>query len=431
MNYYHFHMSRIGASHIARNLPCQDASFSDEYRGTMIAVTADGHGNRRHFRSHKGAEIACRIAADRIKEFLDSNSDDGSVSMVFEDDQIQLLKQNISISWFRAVMEDYDSNPWTDEELEEEKQLLNAIQFERLKLGIDATLAYGSTLCAVFFNEYGWVAIQLGDGAFVHIAQNGQYSWPMPKSFLNEGNRTASLCLNDPMVDFRHCSGTDLPAGLFVYTDGIEKVFPPQGKEVTSLLHWIWNNGRANRDEGLDNLSRTLDLLTQKSPIGDDIGIAGMIDCDAPDLVPVLSFYQQKQELENQKALIDNLEKTIAYHKQQLKQSMKSKNNSRSDIIERLDGIIKREEEELEKLFAGYDVLLQALPPEETEIYKINRANNHDESVPRQKNDDLQCQTKKKDDDKVNNRLFDDDFEVNCKNASDEVIGFFNSLLRK
>ena len=420
MNYYHFHMSRIGASHIARNLPCQDASFSDEYRGTMIAVTADGHGNRRHFRSHKGAEIACRIAADRIKEFLDSNSDDGSVSMVFEDDQIQLLKQNISISWFRAVMEDYDSNPWTDEELEEEKQLLNAIQFERLKLGIDATLAYGSTLCAVFFNEYGWVAIQLGDGAFVHIAQNGQYSWPMPKSYLNEGNRTASLCLNDPMVDFRHCHGSDLPAGLFVYTDGIEKVFPPQGKEVTSLLHWIWKNERANKDEGKDNLSRTLDQLTQKSPIGDDIGIAGIVDCDAPDIVPILSLYQKKQELENQKALIDNLEKTIAYHKQQLRQSMKSKNNSRSDIIERLDGIIKREEEELEKLFAGYDVLLQALPPEETEIYKTNRTNNYDDSVPGQKNDD-----------KDNNRLPDDDFEDDCKNASNEVIGFFNSLLRK
>ena len=99
---------------------------------------------------------------------------------------------------------------------------------------------------------------------------------------------------------------------------------------------------------------------------------------------------------------------------------MKSKNNSRSDIIERLDGIIKREEEELEKLFAGYDVLLQALPPEETEIYKTNRTNNYDDSVPGQKNDD-----------KDNNRLPDDDFEDDCKNASNEVIGFFNSLLRK
>ena len=81
MNYYPFDMSRRGASHIARNLPCQDASFSEEYKGTMIAITADGHGNRRHFRSQKGAQIACRIAADRIKEFLDSNSDDESVTM--------------------------------------------------------------------------------------------------------------------------------------------------------------------------------------------------------------------------------------------------------------------------------------------------------------------------------------------------------------
>lgn len=431
MNYYHFDMKCRGASHIARNLPCQDASYSEEYRGTMIAVTADGHGNRRHFRSQKGAEIACRIAVDRIKEYLDTNSNAESVTMEFEDDQIQLLKQNISISWFQAVMEDYNSNPWTDEELEEEKPLLTAIQFERLKLGIDATLAYGSTLCAVFLNERGWIAVQLGDGAFVHIAQNGQYSWPMPKSFLNEGNRTASLCLNDPLVDFRHCYGTDLPAGLLVFTDGIEKVFPPQGKEVTSLLHWIWNNGRVNKDEGKDSLSRTLDLLTQKSSIGDDIGIAGIIDCDAPDIVPVLSFYQQKQELENQKALIDNLEKTIDYHKQQLRQIMRSKNNSRSDVAEQLEGIIKREEEELEKLLAGYDVLIKVLPPEDAELYKINRTNKNNEATPGRENDILQCKTKEKDDDKDNNRLFDDDFEDDFKDASNEVIGFFNSLLRK
>ena len=47
-----------GAAHELTGLPLQDAVGSREIHGGLALAVADGHGNRRHFRSARGAELA-------------------------------------------------------------------------------------------------------------------------------------------------------------------------------------------------------------------------------------------------------------------------------------------------------------------------------------------------------------------------------------
>lgn len=340
MGYRPFHLSRTGAAHIRRELTCQDASASEVYKNAHIAVVADGHGSRRHFRSDRGSAIACRIALVEIRTFLDNGEQDERPM----DNRLTALKQAICDAWIAAVREDYAVEPWTEDELNEERKILTEEQFGALIDGSDVPVAYGSTLCAVVTHDGGWAAIQLGDGCFVRVGTDGIYDWPMPESMVNEGNRTASLCMWEPMRDFRHCWGTDHPAGLLVYTDGIEKTFPAQGKEVTSLLHWIWRNEYRGAAEREDNLARTLDMLTQRSVIGDDVSVAGIVDTEAEDKEPIHSPTQLRKELDRLAAQIEEIEGTIRYNEERIRAVCKDDEDTRPSATEQLRNVIERKQ---------------------------------------------------------------------------------------
>lgn len=367
MSYQPFHVSRIGAAHIRRQLPCQDASASEIYRDACIAVVADGHGSRRHFRSERGSAIACQVALEQIHIFLDAcETDDRPM-----DERLTELKRAICDAWLAAVRSDCEADPWTEAELDEEQKILSEAQFEALTDGTDAPIAYGSTLCAVFMRDGAWAAVQLGDGCFVHIGTDGLYEWPMPESMVNEGNRTASLCMREPMRDFRHCWGMDRPAGLLVYSDGIEKTFPPEGKEVISLLHWIWRNERGGASERAENLARTLDMLTQRSPIGDDVSIAGLVDSEAEDMEPVPGQGQLRQELERLNAQIAEIESTIQYNKQRLRVARENEGDVQSGAVEQLQSIIERKQASAAALHERAAELRRALGEPEIEEPEI------------------------------------------------------------
>lgn len=72
-NYYVFNKTVRGYSHITRNKPCEDSSFSytspdGQY---SIAIVADGHGSNSCFRSKKGSEAAAKAAFEALKKFGD------------------------------------------------------------------------------------------------------------------------------------------------------------------------------------------------------------------------------------------------------------------------------------------------------------------------------------------------------------------------
>ena len=356
-----FHMSRIGAAHIRRELPCQDVSSSETYHDGYIAVVADGHGSRRHFRSDRGAAIACRVALENIRAFLD----EGQWNESAMEERLTELKLAICRDWDEAVRADYENAPWTEAELEEERALLHEEQLTALLEGGDTPVAYGTTLCAAFLCDSGWAAIQLGDGCFVRVGLDGAYDWLMPESRVNEGNRTASLCMREPMSDFRHCWGTDRPAALLVFTDGIEKPFPPQGREIMSLLHWIWRNACTDMPEREENLARTLDTLTRRSSIGDDVSVAGIVDPGSEDNEPLTGVNQRRMELARLEAQLAEFMSTIQFNEQRLRKACRNVNDIRSGAVDQLQNVIDRKRAAAGELLESVNALRAelGLPP--------------------------------------------------------------------
>ena len=351
-----FHCTRIGASHIKKGLPCQDVSASGEICGRSVAVVADGHGSRRHFRSDRGAEIACQTVLREVGALLSAPS----LAECTAETQLLTLRQNICRAWSAAVLEDLRRDPWTEAELAEAAGLLSEEEYACLTREDGSTVPYGSTVCAVIAGPDGWAAIQLGDGAFVKISADGAYSWPMPASLVNEGHLTASLCMEDPMADFRACMGGDHPAGLIVYTDGIEKVLPSGTREVTSLLHWIWRDMRAHPET--ENLAGTLDMLTQRSRIGDDLSVAGIVDLQAPDHTPQYGLLQRDLDHQRRLLRIQEIESTIAYSRKRLVRLRLEYYSQYADpdaqrrtreLTAQLETILSRRERELKELKEG------------------------------------------------------------------------------
>lgn len=308
-----FHCSRVGAAHVRFGLPCQDYSANGEYHGWHMAVVADGHGSRRHFRSQTGARIACDVALEALRGMID----DGELQVTTDETMIQ-LKRHICDAWREAVLADYGQNPWTEAELTEISPLLKPEQMGRLLRGEDAPVAYGTTVCAAWAGEAGWGAVQLGDGSVVHISREGGYDWPMPPSLVNQGNKTASLCMSDPMWDFRHCWGSDNPAGLLLCTDGIDKTFPPQSPGIISFMHWVWNNERVGEPDSQENLEGTLDMFTGRSASGDDVSVAGIVDRDAPEAQPHSDEAQRLMLLNRLRARITEIDSTVEFNVKRL-----------------------------------------------------------------------------------------------------------------
>ena len=56
--YKGFSYSMTGASHITKNMVCQDSSAHYAAEDFSVAVVADGHGSKKHFRSNIGSDIA-------------------------------------------------------------------------------------------------------------------------------------------------------------------------------------------------------------------------------------------------------------------------------------------------------------------------------------------------------------------------------------
>ena len=351
MKYAIFQCSRIGATHVRRSLPRQDRSYASEEGKFQIAVVADGHGSRRHFRSDIGAETACQVADGIIRNALKESG-----GIIFDDAFFSRIKSRISEEWQQRIRAHYEQNPLTDAEIEEQIKLLGDARLEKLMNGSDALIPYGSTLCAVFRDETGWGAVQIGDGCLTTVGRDGSFVWPMPKSSINEGNKTASLCMKDPMADFRHCFGQDQPAALLVYTDGIEKNFPSEGTEIVSLLNWVIRNEKSASDEKQSILEKNLDMLTSRSPIGDDLSIAGMVDLDADDIKPKVTSVQMLSELEKVDALILEATNTIRFNEKKL-----SSVNETDEAYEKLSGIISRKQKEIDELTNRREEILSDL----------------------------------------------------------------------
>lgn len=332
MRWHLFHQTALGGSHQSVGLPCQDSAVSEDMGWARILVVADGHGSRRHFRSERGSRFACMAALNEIRTLLEGLPTGSPPSSP----DLNLLKLRILDRWQRKVLEDAAAEPWTDEELADAATRMNEDEILRLKNGSMPYVPYGSTLIAGFATDDFWVGLQIGDGFLVTMDEKGNYLWPMPESQVNEGNRTASLCMSAPMQEFRHCLGTNPITGLTVCTDGIEKAFPPMGEKVTSFLHWLWLAAREEPEKAQNRLKSYAERMATRSAVKDDVGIAVMADTEAADVPPHPTKQQIDRELHQVAAQIEELQNVIDYTRRQMMDAHSS------DEAEQLQRILDR-----------------------------------------------------------------------------------------
>jgi hypothetical protein len=66
-----FAQTSIGASHLSRELICQDSSLCGDFENYSFAAAADGHGSLCYLRTDRGSKYAVECAAECVKEFLE------------------------------------------------------------------------------------------------------------------------------------------------------------------------------------------------------------------------------------------------------------------------------------------------------------------------------------------------------------------------
>ena len=128
---YTFHRTVRGHLHEMRGIPCEDYSdsFSEENGRYHIAIVADGHGAAECFRSSLGSKVATEVAMKCLREFAESvlvsqaeyNSFCTGITSNprYQATTIRRLTDTIIAGWHDCILEDYEQNPPTIEELGE------------------------------------------------------------------------------------------------------------------------------------------------------------------------------------------------------------------------------------------------------------------------------------------------------------------------
>lgn len=227
-----FHQTVQGYGHIQRGQPCEDASvaYENDALGFYIAVTADGHGQQKSFRSQTGSAIAAEVALVCLKEAAEAVLSEPAeaerfYSAVLESKhesqvRIRQLTDTILSRWSDAVWEDYRQNPPSEEELGEYAQY-----FED---ETNVPKIYGTTLIAALRLPKCMILLQQGDGRCDVIYADGSVDQPIPWDDRCQGNRTTSVCDGDAADRIRHCiiDLSEKPViACYLGSDGVEDAY--------------------------------------------------------------------------------------------------------------------------------------------------------------------------------------------------------------
>jgi len=277
--YSSFSCTCIGASHQARNLICQDYSFESNKENFVFAATADGHGSLQYLRTEKGSEFAVRAAYECAEAFVEGLE---GAEEVLDDEKkrhslFDQLWKDVVARWNALILEDYTQRPFTEEELDRIPEKFS--YYRETYLGGDYADAYGTTLAFAVITETYAFCMQIGDGTCVSITKEGRAEEPVPPDHRCHDNITTSLC-QEEAANLGRCAyfaGDDIPAAIFLGTDGIEKSY----WDHTQL--WDFYKGlalafvRNGLDEGFNQLTEFLPELSRMGS-GDDVSCAGIYD---------------------------------------------------------------------------------------------------------------------------------------------------------
>ena len=298
-----FHKSVQGYGHIQRGQPCEDASvsFENETLDFYIAVTADGHGQQKSFRSQIGSAIATEVSLSCLKEAAEAilsepEETDQFYSAILESNhesqiRIRQLTDTILSRWSDAVWEDYRQNPPSEEELGEYAQYYeNETNVPKI---------YGTTLIAALRLPKCLILLQQGDGRCDVIYEDGSVDQPIPWDDRCEGNRTTSVCDEDAADSIRHCV-IDLSQktviACYLGSDGVEDAYRTMEgthvfyKDLSCIL------AKSSREAFESHLTEMLPEFSARGRFGnygsmDDVSIAGIADKEA--LIPLIPQFRK------------------------------------------------------------------------------------------------------------------------------------------
>lgn len=292
-----FNSTCKGSSHIVKNQPCQDRSFSESMDQNGLAdiiIVSDGHGGLKHFRSDRGAEAAISVAYESICEFvknynLSSNSSfvqrgiEGVVDVEspdyteYDNDNEKIFRQLfrfIIAKWFDKVSADWKSFPPD----ETEYQNCGGYDQDYYLKGNNFLKAYGCTLMAAVRTKDYWFAFHLGDGKCIGFDDEGFFFEPIPWDSTCFLNVTTSLC-SEKEGHFRYCYGKQPLPAIFLGSDGIDDSYVTLDNLASFYKHILLMMKQNEGQESLTALSDFLPILSENGS-KDDISLAFWIDKD-------------------------------------------------------------------------------------------------------------------------------------------------------
>jgi hypothetical protein len=265
-----FSHSVKGASHEKTGLVCQDSSAFKVCDNYAIAVVADGHGSKKHFRSNMGSKFAVEATIQTIDRFY---KDLEKFEENFPDNNkliIKNIQKQIITDWNDMVTKHLEENPVTAEE----RSKFTDEEFE----AIPPESYYGSTLIAGIAAKNFTFGVQIGDGTLVALFDDGKAVMPMEYNEAAPANVTASMCNSNAVGMFSsfYRSGQKLIA-MFTSTDGLYTSF---GSEFDFLdYHTIITSQLSD----LENFKKIIvNNLTKRAHFGteDDISLSCVFDAE-------------------------------------------------------------------------------------------------------------------------------------------------------
>jgi len=265
-----FSHSVMGASHEKKGIVCQDSSAFEVGNGYAVAVVADGHGSKKHFRSNLGSKFVTEAAVETIRQYIQDPDEFDKIFLEDHDRIIKGIEKQIIYSWNNKIRTHLNENPVTMKEKSKfEYDEFDEIPFESY---------YGTTLVvAVACRNYTF-GFQIGDGSLVAVFEDGETSMIMDYEESNPANITSSMCNANAftMFDSFFVDSKKLIA-IFVSTDGLYTSF---GSDNDFLdYHTIITGQLINIDSLLPSLKNN---LVKRSHFGteDDISMSCVFNSD-------------------------------------------------------------------------------------------------------------------------------------------------------
>lgn len=313
-----------GASHIRKNIPCEDYGMKYENEHCQIFVLGDGHGDTNCPRSSIGSEYVCKTAVECLCEFEKNIRECSWTEKLFDPKEAEALVRQLIRSivgkWSEKVSEEYSSHPLSEEEiggLSEEYAL-------KYKSGQRIGHIYGTTLIAGLQTDRYLLLIHQGDGRCVAFDKNGDPSQPVPWDEKCMANITTSVCDDDAVSRCRYnvIDMSENPViACFSGSDGVEDSFSSFDSMYSfyrMLIKRICEDGTAETEKYL------MEYLPEFSAKGsaDDTTICGIIDLEvAKEKLEKLSLDSEtvslRDTLKNAEERIPQMEGKLNFLKSQ------------------------------------------------------------------------------------------------------------------